>query len=51
MMAGHPNGVDTQGVRNLPFAMFVGGCVVAGSFTLLPQRLLGQWRWGSLGLI
>jgi pimeloyl-ACP methyl ester carboxylesterase len=25
MMAGHPNGVNTLGVRNLPFAMFVGG--------------------------
>jgi len=24
MMAGHPNGVSTLGVRNLPFAMFVG---------------------------
>jgi pimeloyl-ACP methyl ester carboxylesterase len=25
MMAGHPNGVNLQGVRNLPFAIFVGG--------------------------
>jgi poly(3-hydroxybutyrate) depolymerase len=25
MMAGHTNGVSTLGVRNLPFAMFVGG--------------------------
>jgi len=25
MMAGHTNGVNTLGVRNLPFAMFIGG--------------------------
>ncbi len=29
MMAGHPNGVNTLGVRNLPFAMFVGGADAA----------------------
>jgi len=29
MMAGHPNGVSTLGVRNLPFAMFVGGADTA----------------------
>ncbi len=29
MMAGHPNGVSTLGVRNLPFAMFVGGADAA----------------------
>jgi poly(3-hydroxybutyrate) depolymerase len=29
MMAGHTNGVNTLGVRNLPFAMFVGGADTA----------------------
>jgi pimeloyl-ACP methyl ester carboxylesterase len=29
MMAGHTNGVSTLGVRNLPFAMFVGGADTA----------------------
>jgi poly(3-hydroxybutyrate) depolymerase len=29
MMAGHPNGVSTLGVRDLPFAMFVGGADAA----------------------
>jgi pimeloyl-ACP methyl ester carboxylesterase len=29
MMAGHTNGVNTLGVRNLPFAMFVGGADAA----------------------
>ena len=29
MMAGHTNGVSTLGVRNLPFAMFVGGADAA----------------------
>jgi pimeloyl-ACP methyl ester carboxylesterase len=49
MMAGHPNGVNTLGVRNLPFAMFVGSAdagynrnkVVAGKiaeFDLLRQE-------------
>lgn len=31
MMAGHPNGVSTLGVRDLPFAMFVGGADAAYS--------------------
>jgi uncharacterized membrane protein len=30
---------------------YISACLVAGAFTLLPQRLLGQWLWGSLGLI
>lgn len=32
-------------------ALYVGACVIAGFFTLLPQRLLGHWLWSSLGLI
>lgn len=31
--------------------VFFGGLVVAGGFTLLPARLLGQALWSSLGVI
>ncbi|TFZ02257.1 DUF2306 domain-containing protein [Ramlibacter henchirensis] len=34
-------------MRNLYF----GACVVAGAFTLLPNRYLGQLVWSSVGLI
>ena len=33
-------------MRNL----YIGACLVAGAFTLLPDRLLGRALWGSLGL-
>ncbi len=42
---------NLSGHRRTMQGVYIGGCVVAGSFTLLPQRLLGQWLWGSLGLI
>lgn len=28
--------------------LYVGACLVAGAFTLLPNRLLGQWLWQGL---
>jgi uncharacterized membrane protein len=31
--------------------LYFGACVVAGAFTLLPQRYLGSLLWGQLGLI
>ena len=31
--------------------VYLGACVVAGAFTLLPQRLLGQWLWSQMGLL
>lgn len=31
--------------------LYFGACVTAGVFTLLPNRLLGGWLWGSLGLL
>jgi uncharacterized membrane protein len=31
-------------------SLYIGACLVAGAFTLLPQRFLGQLLWGSLGL-
>ena len=42
---------NLSGHRRTMQGVYIGGCVVAGSFTLLPQLLLGQWLWGSLGLI
>ena len=30
--------------------LFAGGLVVAGAFTLLPQRLLGRMLWSALGV-
>ena len=32
--------------------VYIGACIVAGAFTLLPQRFLGQLIWGQwLGLV
>lgn len=31
--------------RRAMWSTYVGGCVIAGAFTLLPNRLLGQWLW------
>jgi uncharacterized membrane protein len=31
--------------------LYLGACVVAGLFTLLPGRLLGRTLWGGLGLL
>jgi uncharacterized membrane protein len=30
--------------------LYLGACVVAGMFTLLPGRLMGSMVWGALGL-
>lgn len=37
--------------RRVVQGLFFGGLVIAGVFTLLPQRLLGQALWQSLGFI
>ena len=37
--------------QKLVTGLYAGGLVIAGLFTLLPQRLLGQLVWSSLGLI
>ncbi len=31
-------------------SLFAGGLVIAGAFTLLPQRLLGRVLWSALGV-
>ncbi len=32
-------------------SIFIGGCIAAGVFTLLPGRFLGRLLWQSLGLL
>ncbi|MDR2332169.1 MAG: DUF2306 domain-containing protein [Burkholderiaceae bacterium] len=31
--------------------VYLGACVLAGLFTLVPNRLIGHWLWGTLGLM
>ena len=43
---------DVRGHRQTMKALFVGGCLVAGLFTLLPGRFLGNLLWHQvLGLV
>lgn len=43
---------DVAGHRRIMKRMFVGACVVAGLFTLLPGRFLGDLLWKhTLGLV
>jgi uncharacterized membrane protein len=42
---------NVAGHKKVMQLLYVGACVVAGGFTLLPQRYLGQLVWGSLGLL
>ncbi len=37
--------------RHTMTGIYVGGLIVAGGFTLMPQRLLGHHLWSALGLI
>jgi uncharacterized membrane protein len=37
--------------RMLMQHVYVGGCLVAGAFTLLPGRYLGQKLWSALGVL
>jgi uncharacterized membrane protein len=41
---------NIAGHRKVMQKLYFGACVVAGAFTLLPQRYLGQLVWGTLGL-
>jgi uncharacterized membrane protein len=41
---------NIAGHRKLMQRLYFGACVVAGAFTLLPQRYLGQVVWGALGV-
>ena len=41
---------DIAGHRFLMQQLYFWACIVAGGFTLLPNRYLGQLVWGGLGL-
>ena len=38
---------NVDGHRKAMKGMYIGGCVVAGLFTLLPGRFLGSLLWGT----
>lgn len=42
---------NIRGHRLTMTGLYLGACVVAGAFTLLPNRYLGRLLWGGLGLI
>ncbi len=42
---------NINGHRKTMQRLYLGACVVAGGFTLLPGRYLGNLLWGQLGLI
>jgi len=42
---------DVAGHRTVMQGLYVGACLLAGAFTLLPNRYLGRLLWGSLGLL
>ena len=42
---------NVNGHRKVMQRLYFGACVVAGGFTLLPNRYLGQLVWGGLGLV
>ena len=43
---------NIKGHRKTMQGLYVGACVIAGGFTLLPSRYLGQLLWGEwLGLL
>ncbi len=39
------------GHRQAMQRVYIGACVVAGAFTLLPQRYLGHSLWSALGVL
>lgn len=42
---------NVRGHRRMMISVYAGALLVAGAFTLLPQRLLGRMVWSSLGVI
>ena len=42
---------NVQAHRKTMRGIYIGGCIVAGVFTLLPGRFLGRLLWQSLGLL
>lgn len=41
---------NIEGHRKVMQRLYIGACVVAGGFTLLPSRYLGHLLWSSVGL-
>lgn len=41
---------NVRGHKAVMQSLYFGACVVAGGFTLLPNRYLGQLLWSSVGL-
>lgn len=41
---------DITGHRKIMQNLYFAACIVAGGFTLLPQRYLGQLLWAQVGL-
>ena len=41
---------NIAGHRTVMRSLYIGARLVAGAFTLLPQRYLGQLVWGAVGL-
>lgn len=42
---------NVAGHRKTMVNLYLGSCVIAGVFTLLPERLLGHWLWTTVGAI
>lgn len=42
---------NINGHRRTMQGLYVGACIVAGAFTLLPNRYLGGVVWGAVGLL
>lgn len=42
---------NVQAHRKTMRGMYIGGCIVAGVFTLLPGRFLGRQLWQAVGLL
>ena len=57
VLANLPRGIwcirqgNVLGHRKTMRGLFIGGCIVAGVFTLLPGRFLGRQLWQGLGLL
>ena len=42
---------NIAGHRRVMQRLYIGACLVAGGFTLLPQRYLGHLLWSQFGLV
>jgi uncharacterized membrane protein len=42
---------NVPGHRQAMRSMYIGGCIAAGVFTLLPGRFLGRQLWQAVGLL